>query len=77
MHKMLRQSFEISVVLLIQYVEIVLPIEENSFVCFSKEIARHIRQQKLRALYGKDKMKNAVHCTDLAEDASLEVRSCQ
>jgi hypothetical protein len=27
----------------------------------------------LRALYGKDKMKNAVHCTDLAEDASLEV----
>jgi hypothetical protein len=27
----------------------------------------------LRALYGKDKVKNAVHCTDLAEDASLEV----
>ena len=77
MHKMLRQSFEISVVLLIQYVEIVLPIEENSFVCFSKEIARHIRPRTLRALYGKDKMKNAVHCTDLAEDASLEVRSCQ
>ena len=40
----------------------------------SKEIARHIRPRTLRALYGKDKMKNAVHCTDLAEDATLEVR---
>jgi hypothetical protein len=38
-----------------------------------KEIARHIRPRTLRALYGKDKVKNAVHCTDLAEDASLEV----
>jgi len=28
----------------------------------------------LRALYGKDKIKNAVHCTDLAEDTTLEVR---
>ncbi|CAF1518065.1 unnamed protein product [Adineta steineri] len=37
------------------------------------EIARHIRPRTLRALYGKDKVKNAVHCTDLAEDASLEV----
>jgi len=38
-----------------------------------KEIARHIRPRTLRALYGKDKVKNAVHCTDLAEDATLEV----
>lgn len=37
------------------------------------EIARHIRPRTLRALYGKDKIKNAVHCTDLAEDATLEV----
>ncbi|CAF2710047.1 unnamed protein product [Rotaria sp. Silwood2] len=37
------------------------------------EIARHIRPRTLRALYGKDKVKNAVHCTDLAEDATLEV----
>ena len=45
-----------------------------SSVFFSlKEIARHIRPRTLRALYGKDKVKNAVHCTDLAEDASLEV----
>jgi nucleoside diphosphate kinase len=42
-------------------------------LCFFKEIARHIRPRTLRALYGKDKVKNAVHCTDLAEDASLEV----
>jgi hypothetical protein len=40
---------------------------------FPKEIARHIRPRTLRALYGKDKVKNAVHCTDLAEDATLEV----
>jgi nucleoside diphosphate kinase len=39
-----------------------------------KEIARHIRPRTLRALYGKDKVKNAVHCTDLAEDATLEVK---
>ena len=39
-----------------------------------KEIARHIRPRTLRALYGKDKVKNAVHCTDLAEDSTLEVR---
>ncbi len=43
------------------------------FLLLFKEIARHIRPRTLRALYGKDKVKNAVHCTDLAEDASLEV----
>ncbi|CAF4497293.1 unnamed protein product, partial [Rotaria socialis] len=37
------------------------------------EIARHIRPRTLRAIYGKDKVKNAVHCTDLAEDATLEI----
>ncbi|CAF4672137.1 unnamed protein product, partial [Rotaria magnacalcarata] len=37
------------------------------------EIARHIRPRTLRAIYGKDKVKNAVHCTDLAEDTTLEV----
>ena len=43
-------------------------------VAIRKEIARHIRPTTLRALYGKDKVKNAVHCTDLAEDSTLEVR---
>uniref|UniRef100_A0A3Q1I5L6 Nucleoside diphosphate kinase homolog 7 n=1 Tax=Anabas testudineus TaxID=64144 RepID=A0A3Q1I5L6_ANATE len=38
------------------------------------EIARHLRPTTLRALYGKDKVKNAVHCTDLAEDGVLEVQ---
>ena len=37
------------------------------------EIARHLRPQTLRALYGKDKIKNALHCTDLPDDCSLEV----
>nr|XP_061790371.1 nucleoside diphosphate kinase 7-like [Nerophis lumbriciformis] len=38
------------------------------------EIARHLRPSTLRALYGTDKVKNAVHCTDLPEDAMLEVQ---
>jgi len=37
------------------------------------EIARHLRPNTLRALFGKDKVKNAVHCTDLPEDGLLEV----
>ncbi|XP_060886459.1 nucleoside diphosphate kinase 7 [Labrus mixtus] len=38
------------------------------------EISRHLRPNTLRALYGKDKVKNAVHCTDLPEDGVLEVQ---
>ncbi|XP_053178854.1 nucleoside diphosphate kinase 7 [Scomber japonicus] len=38
------------------------------------EIAQHLRPSTLRALYGKDKVKNAVHCTDLPEDGVLEVQ---
>ncbi|XP_051231791.1 nucleoside diphosphate kinase 7 isoform X1 [Dicentrarchus labrax] len=38
------------------------------------EISRHLRPTTLRALYGKDKVKNAVHCTDLPEDGVLEVQ---
>lgn len=37
------------------------------------EIARHLRPRTLRAQFGKDKIKNAVHCTDLPEDGLLEV----
>lgn len=37
------------------------------------EIARHLRPRTLRALFGKNKVQNAVHCTDLPEDAPLEV----
>ncbi|CAL8393835.1 unnamed protein product [Boreogadus saida] len=38
------------------------------------DIARHLRPETLRALYGKDKVQNAVHCTDLPDDALLEVQ---
>ncbi|XP_067669784.1 nucleoside diphosphate kinase homolog 7-like [Haliotis asinina] len=37
------------------------------------EIARHLRPRTLRALFGSDKVRNAVHCTDLPEDGLLEV----
>lgn len=37
------------------------------------EMARTLRPRTLRALFGLDKVKNGVHCTDLPEDAILEV----
>jgi len=37
------------------------------------EIARTLRPHTLRARYGHDKIRNALHCTDLPEDGSLEV----
>nr|XP_033797932.1 nucleoside diphosphate kinase 7 isoform X2 [Geotrypetes seraphini] len=38
------------------------------------EIARHLRSQTLRARFGKNKIQNAIHCTDLPEDGILEVQ---
>jgi nucleoside diphosphate kinase len=35
-------------------------------------IARYIRPNSLRATFGVDKVKNALHCTDLSEDGGLE-----
>lgn len=48
-------------------------------MCFVsiQEIARHLRPATLRALYGKNKVQNGVHCTDLPDDGILEVRSCK
>ena len=37
------------------------------------EMARHLRPHTLRAKYGRTKVENAVHCTDLPEDGVLEV----
>jgi nucleoside-diphosphate kinase len=36
------------------------------------EIARHLQPNTIRAQYGKDLVKNAVHCTDLEGDGPLE-----
>ncbi|KAL7983443.1 hypothetical protein Chor_000319 [Crotalus horridus] len=36
------------------------------------EIARYLRPGTLRARFGKNKIQNAVHCTDLPEDGLLE-----
>ena len=38
-------------------------------------LAKQIRPNSLRSRYGEDKVKNAVHCTDLPEDGILEVSS--
>lgn len=37
------------------------------------EMARTLRPKTMRALFGIDKIKNAIHCTDLPDDAILEV----
>ncbi|XP_076661642.1 nucleoside diphosphate kinase homolog 7 isoform X1 [Halictus rubicundus] len=37
------------------------------------DIARQVRPNTLRAKYGKTKVQNAIHCSDLPEDGSLEV----
>jgi len=36
------------------------------------EIAKHLRPDTIRAKYGQDRVKNAIHCTDLPEDGMLE-----
>lgn len=37
------------------------------------EVARNLRPHTLRAKFGQDKIKNALHCTDLPDDSTLEV----
>lgn len=36
------------------------------------EMAKELRPQTIRARFGHDRVRNAVHCTDLAEDGMLE-----
>lgn len=37
------------------------------------ELARAIRPNSIRAMYGESVVQNAVHCTEVADDAILEV----
>ena len=37
------------------------------------EIAKHVKPSSIRAQFGIDKIRNAVHCTDLEEDGIIEV----
>jgi len=39
---------------------------------YDPEIAKHLRSNTMRAKFGQDRVKNAVHCTDLPEDGGLE-----
>ncbi len=40
---------------------------------FDPAIAKALRPGTIRADFGQDRVKNAVHCTDLEEDGRLEV----
>jgi len=40
---------------------------------YDPEIAKTLRPNTIRSMFGIDRVKNAVHCTDLEEDAVLEV----
>jgi len=37
------------------------------------EIAKNLRQNTIRAKFGRSRCVNAIHCTDLEEDGTLEV----
>ncbi|XP_043461307.1 nucleoside diphosphate kinase 7 [Leptopilina heterotoma] len=51
------------------------PVEFRKFCGpMDPEIAKHVRPDTLRAKYGKTKVQNAVHCSDLPEDGILEVQ---
>lgn len=50
-------------------------VEKARKLCgpYDPEVAKYLREDTIRAKYGSDKVKNAVHCTDLVEDGALEV----
>ena len=39
---------------------------------YDPTIAQHLKPDTLRAKFGCDRVKNAVHCTDMPEDGRLE-----
>jgi nucleoside-diphosphate kinase len=40
------------------------------------DMAKELRPDTIRALYGMNRILNAIHCTDLPEDAELECEYC-
>ena len=40
------------------------------------DMAKALRPDSLRAKYGHDKIRSAVHCTDVPHDAQLECEYC-
>ena len=36
------------------------------------EVAKVLRPKSLRSRFGRDRVKNAVHCTDMPDDGALE-----
>ena len=38
------------------------------------DIAKRLRPQSLRSVFGRDSVRNAIHCTDLPEDGEMECR---
>ncbi|XP_064104955.1 nucleoside diphosphate kinase 7-like isoform X1 [Macrobrachium nipponense] len=50
------------------------PVKFREFVGpADPDVARELRPNSLRARFGEDKIKNALHCSDLPDDGSLEV----
>lgn len=51
----------------------ILFINSSHYQIIIKEVAKQLRPNSLRSLFGITKVENAVHCTDLEEDTVLEV----
>lgn len=51
------------------------PVEPFRELCgpMDPELGRVLRPKSIRALFGIDKVRNGIHCTDLPEDGELEV----
>lgn len=45
----------------------------NPHFVSTQDIARYLRPNTIRAKFGINSIKNAIHCTDLPEDVPLEV----
>ena len=60
-----------SIVLEIRQQNVVKTFREMVGPC-DPEIAKYLRPETIRAKFGLDRVRNAVHCTDLPEDGTLE-----